>query len=527
VPAGDARKRVHLEDAAWKTATDGNLGDDLKVEVKIHDSGDDTIYGPITESWKVASGVLKGTVYYNSYDSALSAGKGAVIAIQPRSPTPVLAVPSMAGKCHVCHEVSANGSTLFAEESSDNTDNGEYSPGASYDLTNPANPRVVYNGGAGSADDRKFVWSAPYPDGSFALASARFAREAHTTTDSLLFARSNGASLATSTTGLSEAVTSAVTPTFSPDGRKVAFNFWEGPGAGGVTPGAGSSLAVMDFSCGAAAGSIACAASPTYAFSGLREIYRDATKFPAWPTFLPDGKAVVFHNTVQRGQCGPNPPDRTSTQNCQISTWFSAQAELWWAADSATKDARRLDAANGYAAGGGSYLPVNADHPSDAALNYEPTVNPVASGGYYWVVFTSRRIYGNLITSKPWGSNGALGGPIKKLWVAAIDMNPAAGADPSHPAFYLPGQEIAAGNTRGFWVVDPCKANGKSCETGDECCNGFCRKDPDGGALVCMDEPPGSTCSQEFEKCTVDADCCDPTEKCIAGKCSQAKPVVK
>jgi hypothetical protein len=154
-------------------------------------------------------------------------------------------------------------------------------------------------------------------------------------------------------------------------------------------------------------------------------------------------------------------------------------------------------------------------------------VNPVASGGYYWVVFTSRRIYGNLISSSPWGANGATGGPIKKLWVAAIEINPAAGADPSHPAFYLPGQELGAGNTRGFWVVDPCKANGSSCETGDECCNGFCRKDPDGGALVCIDKPPGNPCSQEFEKCTVDADCCDPTEKCINGKCAQGKPVVQ
>ena len=34
-PAGDARKRVRLEEAVWKTATAGNQGDPLKVEVKI------------------------------------------------------------------------------------------------------------------------------------------------------------------------------------------------------------------------------------------------------------------------------------------------------------------------------------------------------------------------------------------------------------------------------------------------------------------------------------------------------------
>ena len=154
-------------------------------------------------------------------------------------------------------------------------------------------------------------------------------------------------------------------------------------------------------------------------------------------------------------------------------------------------------------------------------------MNPVPSGGYYWVVFTSRRMYGNLLTGAPWGAAGDGGGPQKKLWVAAIDINAPAGADPSHPAFYLPGQELDAGNSRGFWVVDPCKANGNSCESGDECCNGFCRKGADGGALVCGDKPPGTMCVQEFEKCAVDADCCNPKQKCIAGKCAQQDPVVK
>ena len=116
--------------------------------------------------------------------------------------------------------------------------------------------------------------------------------------------------------------------------------------------------------------------------------------------------------------------------------------------------------------------------------------------------------------------------PQKKLWVAAVDI--ATGAvDPSHPAFYLPGQELGAGNSRGFWVVVPCKANGTSCETGDECCNGSCR-DNGNGALVCQDKPPGTQCVNEFEKCTVDADCCDPKQKCIAGRCGfDAPPPVK
>ncbi len=524
-PGSAARKRVRLEEVAWRTATSGNQGDDLVIELKVYSTANDKVYGPIKETFKVAPGVLRGTVYYNSYDSQLTGGAGAatggVIAIKPRSPDPVLAIPGAAGKCHVCHSVSADGSTLFAQDSQ----NDDYARGAAYDLKSPNSyaTRTVYDGITTPAMNRRFLWSAAYPDGSFALGSSRYTREAYLQGDSQLISRANGAAVG-STTGLANVVQSAVTPSFSPDGRKVAFNYWEGAGGGGVAPGNGRSLAVMDFSCGAAAGSTTCAAGSPHAFSGLREIYKDPNRYPSWPSFLPDGKAIVFNNQVAGGECGPGTvgaraADRTSIYNCQITTWFGAKSELWFAKDGATVDARILGAANGT-----GYLPTNADHLDDSQLNFQPTVNPVPSGGYYWVVFTSRRLYGNVLTGKPWGATGDGGGPQKKLWVAAVDINTGV-LDPSHPAFYLPGQEISAGNTRGFWAVDPCKANGTSCETGDECCNGFCRKAGDGGALVCGDKPPGTTCVQELEKCSVDADCCDPRQKCIAGRCAADRPI--
>lgn len=530
--AGDPRKRVRLDEIPWKTATQGNDGsEDLKLEVKIYTPSDDKVWGPITRTWKVAPGVLKGTVYYNSYDSVLTTGGGAetggVIAIQPRSPNPVLALPAEAGKCHVCHEVSADGSTIWVQDDS-------YANGFSYDLTKNPIVKTPYLTSTKAENNRKFVWSAPYPDGSFSLASYGYAREAYTQTVSKLFDRVAANEVAS--TNISQ-VTSAVTPAFAPDGRKVAFNFWAGPGAGGVTAGAGRSLAVFDFTCGAPAGSTKCAAGTTPVFSGLREIYRDNARWPGWPSFLPDSKAVIFHNTLNATDHGTGNDCRAAIvqpppniNNCQLTTWKTspngtgATAEIWIAKDGTTPDAKRLDALNGIS-GGNVYLPKNASHPDDSKLNYIPTVNPVASGGYYWVVFTTRRMYGNLLTGDPYG-NGT--NNTKKLWVAAIDINnPNAAADPSHPAFYLPGQELNAGNTRGFWVVDPCKANGSTCETGDECCNGFCRKDPQSGGLVCIDKPPGGQCAQEFEKCTVDADCCDPSFQCIAGKCSRPNPVIK
>jgi hypothetical protein len=144
------------------------------------------------------------------------------------------------------------------------------------------------------------------------------------------------------------------------------------------------------------------------------------------------------------------------------------------------------------------------------------------------VVFTSRRLYGNVATINPYWSDprnedlSATPTP-KKLWVAAIDLNAAPGTDPSHPAFYLPAQELLAGNARGFWVVDPCQADGTTCITGDECCGGYCRPADDGG-LTCTATQP--SCSQEYEKCTTSADCCGASVgiQCIDGFCSQGAP---
>jgi hypothetical protein len=192
-----------------------------------------------------------------------------------------------------------------------------------------------------------------------------------------------------------------------------------------------------------------------------------------------------------------------------------------------TKTAKPLDNLNGKS-GGVSYLPTGGNaHDDDTTLNYEPTVNPVPSGGYAWVVFTSRRLYGNVATINPFYSDPryhdltATPTP-KKLWVAAIDLNAPAGSDPSHPAFYLPAQELLAGNSRGYWVVDPCKSDGNSCETGDECCGGFCRPGA-GGNLVCTATVPA--CAQEFEKCTTNTDCCNSAAiQCINGRCAVPLP---
>ncbi len=253
-----------------------------------------------------------------------------------------------------------------------------------------------------------------------------------------------------------------------------------------------------------------------------------------YPFFLPDDSALVFETET-----------RASQSDSVMVTRNGARSEISWVNLGGTPMVTPLYALNGKTAGGAaSYLPVlpnshgiagGADPQSsyseagldDTTLNYEPTVLPVVAGGYAWVVFTSRRAYGNEIDNTPWNSwptsyntKDIADAPTKKLWVAAVNLNAPAGTDPSNPGFYLPAQEIMAGNSRGFWVLDPCKTDGSTCATGDQCCNGYCEPGAGDAGLICTNAPPNNTCSAPQEKCTTAADCCDTTNECVNGFCA-------
>jgi hypothetical protein len=257
----------------------------------------------------------------------------------------------------------------------------------------------------------------------------------------------------------------------------------------------------------------------TKTFGAPRALYTATNGTVSYSSFLPSNDAIVFEHELVGGSA----PNATTGTDYGF-TRTTGQGELLWV-DLATGTTHALDKLNGT-----GYLPAyGTKHTAagDAKLNYEPTVNPVASGGYAWIVFTSRRSYGNVAAIDPYASDPREydwqhSTTTKKLWVAAIDLNPTPGTDPSHPAFYLPAQELVAGNARGFWAVDPCHGDGAGCETGDECCGGYCRPGPSGGGLICTKEQP--MCAQEFEKCTKDSDCCGDHEgiDCINGLCAYA-----
>jgi hypothetical protein len=297
----------------------------------------------------------------------------------------------------------------------------------------------------------------------------------------------------------------ATLPAFSADGQHVTYIFWGGTGADQ------KSVAMMDFAVdgGADGGAV------SYVFSNAQVLATPDAGAGSWPSFLPLNNGVVYEDELTASPYG--------------FTWGGSLANLWWV-DVATHTAAPLNNLNGvgYVPAG----PAGSGHEDDTTLNYEPTVNPLVSGGYAWVVFTSRRMYGNVATINPTYSDprsyplltnpdgGAPWITPKKLWVAAIDLSADAGTDPSHPAFYLPGQELYAGNSRGFWSLEPCRPDGQSCTSGDQCCGGYCEAAFDGGLACTTTKPP---CAGLGDRCSVSGDCCGASSEgvvCVNGYCA-------
>jgi hypothetical protein len=501
--ASTATPFVHhpVPQAAWDAIAASNEGDEVTVALTFDAGG--VTYGPIVETWRFAQTSLTGTVYYNSYGTNLAHNYcctyngghfgGATLAIKHGATDPVL-VAGNDNQCRVCHSVSANGAVLVTSRGESSNDLGA----SAYDLLNGFAQTQL------SPADGRFNWAALSPDGTFLLANNGPIQGGGFGPATGLFNVADGGAVPSS--GL-PANLEVGSPVFSPDGLHVAFNFYGGSAPDGGAADA-KSLAMMDYD------------PTTSTFSNFQVLYTPPAGYTVWPSFLPTSAGVVFElEMVSNGGWG-------ETRKCPGSATCSqpgTQAKLYWV-DTATKNAVELSSLNGE-----GYLPSDADggHADDTVYNYEPTVNPVAGGGYAWVVFTSRRLYGNVATIEPYASDPryfdlSSTPTTKKLWVAAIDLNAPPGSDPSHPAFYLPGQELLAGNSRGYWVVDPCLKSGSSCLTGDQCCGGYC-SDVDGG-LVCSDQPPA--CSTEFDKCTQTSDCCGAAQgmECIGGRCATSSP---
>ncbi len=496
---------VAIPQEVWELAAKQSLGaaDPLSVEIVIDAGGSSTRLTTLTILFAIAK--LKGAIYYNTYGSLLANQMGVVggvvMRVQPGKSTPdvFLTASDPNTYCIGCHAVSADGSRLVAE--THQLPGVIEGPSSSFDLSavgEAVNPPAI------RTDLQRAGFAAIYPDGSLYVTTGRaepgpFGPLAGTMAgnvpgtfgpeESKLFDTNSGAELPGS--GIEPY---AYMPTFSVDGTKIVFTQMDQSGMGG------HALAVMDFD------------RATNTFSGTREIFRDPTQYVGWPFFMPD----VVEQQVQ-GEVTATPSAARGKRAvfalgavCDFVTQdqpFGVNphpSDLWWV-DVDSGMASPLDQANGLDAQGN---PATAYGERDAHKNYLPTVSPVAAGGYFWVFFTSKRNYGNLFILDP-PETQAEG---KKIWVAALDINAPPGTDPSHPAFFLPGQELESGNIRAFAALEPCRDNAAACETGIDCCCGFCIE----GACACK---PEDKCAEIDEKCEVAADCCDPIASCIGGFC--------
>jgi hypothetical protein len=416
-----------------------------------------TAYKATTETWNIAAANLAGTIYFWEIDL------GTVVKMPVgQGPAPFLQIPtavSPAITCTACHSVSKNGSTIVTAF------NGSASPWGTFDTQTGASIFVdgtdPNNGPAGSG------FEAISPDGAWVL----WGQE-----QGVPYLSLNPASSATTAAQMNPGMGNPCQPAWSPDGNHVAFAVrTDGNWLDYTT----SNLWTTD---------VNLAASPP-TFANTKQVVanspsRTTTTYPSWS---PDSQYVAFERATQVRSRG-------------------AQSELWLTTgDGATQTS--LDAAN---MGTGLYIQTNA--------NYEPTFMPVAVGGYFWLVFVSERVYGNTLTSVVEGDSSAPG-RHKQLWVTAIDAQPTAGKDPSHPAFWLPGQNTADQNMRGEWALDPCKAIGQSCTAGYECCAGFCASS-DGGAPVCT--TPTAGCSATGNACKTSSDCCASSATCVGGFCNDS-----
>ncbi len=454
--------QLHISQPAWNALTAAAGG--KKVAVRVAKLSQGKKYGPITRSIQIAPGKLHGTIYYNTYDSLLAQKTGAVMRIKGSASSPEVLI----GGCTGCHGVSSDGSTLAAANHA--------GPGGIFDLSSAAvDPPAVWQ------EPERAAFGALYPKGGEVMVTSAMPGSywpPNTPGSSIgpwaseLRSRSGMLVPGSGIEGFY-----AQTPAFSHDGTRLAFTNRD------PVPPHSSALAVLSYN------------AVAHKFNGYDVL---ATPKPghhlAWPAFTPDGKYVLYQDG----------------RSDDLATWkdsSSLNEGRLFAVDVQTNQVTYLLKLNGDGA-----MPAGA---RDEAKNFMPTVAPVASGGYFWVMFTSRRTYGNKLT----GSDA----DTKRLWVAAFDISAPPGVDPSHPAFYLPGQELESGNTRGFWVLDPCKSDDATCESGDECCGGRCA--PKGSPPELRCSIPDSSCSREFEVCAKDGDCCgNASLACINGKCALIPP---
>jgi hypothetical protein len=449
---------------AWQQFLDTTTG---PAEVVVTRWDGATATELVDQHWIVATGSMRGTIYYAAYYENNGAELGKVLRIRPGA-TVFDDFLDAGNTCTSCHTVSANGATLVYSS-------GYWPPVTSntYDLKGQT---TVFSGFTDN-DAGASEWGLPGLTADGTLLTENF-----TALRGPIGLEPGAFDPTTGNPRLLTGITKPLgMPVFSPDNLLLAY-------VDTVT----QDLRAYDWD------------PVNKVASNDRLIVASTANLASpqiqYPTVSPDHQWIVYQRGTGLGSLGL-PGDVFVASVANPGTEIELNA---------------LD---------GTTYPFAAGS-RDQHLNYEPTFAPVSAGGYFWILFHSRRTYGSRLTNAAYEQPGV---GTKQLWVAAFDQAPVAGTDPSHPAFYLGGQNPVALNTRGYWALNPCLPDGQSCQTGTDCCSGYCDATLDGGAvgdagsLVCGQ---ASGCSQDGNKCQITADCCNATTgtTCINSVCSVPPP---
>jgi hypothetical protein len=463
--------QLRADQASWDHLTASNGGDPLNVQLSRWDATTQTAYASASESWTIVPTSLSGAIYYWTVSNG-----GHMSRIQPGTG----ATPEVlnGGVCMGCHAVSADGSTLVAAvENEGSTDSTDTRAWVSYDL-----PSMVVR-------DEPHLFGgnvAVTPDGTTTVFGTAPMHVGDTATGT------EYANSGIETYPLDPGMATLAHPAFAPDGKHFAAvesnNVWYEWTVG--------DLVLFDYqpSPPAFVNPLKLASGATFA-SGEQAV--------AYPSFSPDSSWLTFHVADHAGGCH----DACAATTVDVGA-------IWMQSVSGTPPIRLTT------------LTDSSPNPADHDLSFEPTFNPIERGGYFWVVFTSMRNWGNEITGTPDCGQ-------KRLWVAAIDGTPGTG-DPSHPAFFLEGQEEDTMNMRGFWTLASCIPTGSSatdagaggdsggdagdggsggCTQGFQCCSGFC----DQGQCV---NTGTVACQGIGGNCATTSDCCNSNVvSCAGGTC--------
>ncbi|HEX7668352.1 MAG TPA: hypothetical protein VF395_02155, partial [Polyangiaceae bacterium] len=307
--------------------------------------------------------------------------------------------------------------------------------------------------------------------------------------------------------GLGNAV--MMVPAFSPDGKKLVFIDGDDAAGSGWRKG----LSMWDFDQTAKHFSNRATIRNTWSLG-------DVMKWPVWES---DSRSVIFQTSTPTELCSCS----TTYGNMAPTNYYGTPGTLWSVDSTGGAPAVQLTNLN------------TGERPADANKSYQPTMLPISVGGYRWAVFTSTRPYGN--TLNPPGIDRSC--TASQLWVSAVDDSPSGATDRSHPAFWLPNQNIGTPaqpsyiNERGYWVKGPCKPSTSigpesACLTNDDCCGApttaACRIDQPATAPPtrhCIPVNP-NVCVADGGSCGTDIDCCGfPSTHCNAGLCQPPAPI--